>query len=219
MSVYPTPEQVVDVLTSIVGNDDDDEGTPEKEVAKALKKIPAITSPSGLVNRFLLLVDVVHQSLIPCLIATPYVYLSETDWSFHSHADFRAEKRKQLKELEEKIRSANTNELPELIDKFEGILADIFRIRIPAMPNYYITENYYDTVGASEIAEELIKTMTEARVFDAKTRLQNITKVLMRWFLLCPVGRPQIYVSDTEWTTSNEKDLRAEYREKLRTIV
>lgn len=43
------------------------------------------------------------------------------------------------------------SELVPLIDKFADILAAVFRVRIPAMPNYYITENFYETVGASEV--------------------------------------------------------------------
>lgn len=218
MSVYPSPESVVDAFSTILA-DDEEEGSPEAEVEKALRKVPPITSPEGLVKRFLTLVEVVHDSLVPCLIATPFVYPSEAEWTLTSHSDFRAERRKQLKAisstLQNKGPSIGSEEILALIDTFEGILGDIFRVRIPAMPNYYITENFYDTVGASEIAEELIKTFTEAKVFDAKTRLQGLTKVLVRWFLLCPVGRPQVYVSDEGWTTANEKDIRHDFRKKL----
>jgi len=217
MSVYPSPETVIEAIATILP--DEEEGSPKAEVEKAMRKVPAITSPEALIARFTTLLEVVHESLLPCLIATPFVYLSETDWTLSSHAEFRAAKRKQLKEIDGALVDKGVNiensELLSLIDAFEGVLRDVFRVRLPAMPNYYITENFYDTIGASEVAEELIKTMADAKIFDAKTRLQGITKVLVRWFLLCPVGRPQIYVSDEGWTTSNEKDLREAYRRKL----
>jgi len=218
MSV-PTPETVVEALSNIVAEDEEEEGTAQEEVETVLQKVPAITTPGGRINRFIVLAEVVQQSLVPCLIATPFVYLSETDWSFASHADFRRERRKQLDEilapLKSKVIDMDNDELIPLINKFEDILKDIFRVRIPAMPSYYITENYYDTVGASEVAEELIKNITDAGIFDAKTRLQNLTKVLLRWFLLCPVGRPQVYANDDGWSTVSEKELRASYRDKL----
>jgi len=218
MSVHPTPETVVDAFATILA-DDEEEGTPLAEVEKALRKVPAIKSPEALVERFTTLLEVVHESLVPCLIATPYVYLSETDWTLSNHAEFRAAKRKEIKDIGEALRDrgdrVEDGQIIPLIDRFEDVLKDIFRVRLPAMPNYYITENFYDTIGVSEVAEELIKLMADARVFDAKTRLQGLTKVLVRWFLLCPVGRPQIYASDEGWTTSNEKDLRIQYRKRL----
>jgi len=200
----------------MVDDDDEDEASPQAEIDEVIKKIPPITS---VVSRFITLVEVVRESLVPCLIATPFVYLSPTDWTLSNHAEFRALKRNQLGEISTALKSNGVevegDNLKQHIDKFESILSEIFRVRIPLMPNLYITENFYETIGSSEIAEELIKEMVDLRIFESKTRLQGLTKVLMKWFMLCPVGRPQIYVSDTEWTTSNEKDLRTEYRTKL----
>jgi len=222
MSVYPSAEVVIDALTTIVGDDDDDEEehvSPQAEIENTQLRVTPINSPTELINRFITLVETVHQSLVPCLVATPFVYLSENDWALSSHADFRAEKRKQLKDIEAvlKLRGVGieNSELLSLIEKFEGILMEIFKVRIPAMPSYYVTENFYDTVDASEVAVELSKIITDARIFDAKTRLQGLTKLLVRWFLLCPIGRPLVHVSDEGWTTTSEKDLRASYREKL----
>jgi len=220
MSVYPSAETVVEALTAIVGDDDDEEfASPLDEIETNELKVPAMTSPADIINRFIVLVETVHQSLVPCLIATPLVYKSENEWTFANHAEFRAEKRKQLKDIEAvlKLRGVGIeeSELVSLIDKFGEILMEIFKVRIPAMPNYYLTDNFYDTVGASEIAEELSKAITDSKIFDAKTRLQGMTKILLRWFLLCPVGRPLVYANDTEWSTVSEKDLRAEYRSKL----
>jgi len=219
MSIYPSPESVLQAFTDLVPDVDDEEGSPQAEVDAVLRKLPAITSPAGIISRSISLVEVLHESLVPCLIATPYVYLSESEWTLSNHTEFRAAKRKQLNEILTVLKSegvaVSEEKLKSLIDNFEGILRDVFKVRIPLMPNLYITENFYETVGASEVAEEFSHEMADLRIFDSKTRLQGLTKVLMKWFLLCPVGRPQIYVSDTEWTTSNEKDLRTEYRTRL----
>jgi len=219
MSIYPSPENVLQAFAELVGNDDEEAETPQADIDAEIKKIPAISSPAGVISRFITLVEVTRESLVPCLIATPYVYLSESDWTLSNHAEFRAKKRDQLSEILTLLKSNGVEvegeKLRSLIDNFEGILKDIFKVRIPLMPNLYVTENFYETVGASEIAEDLAKAMAELRIFDSKTRLQGLTKVLMKWFMLCPVGRPQIYVSDTEWTTSNERDLRTEYRTRL----
>jgi len=199
------------------------EGTSYEEIEDALNKVKLLADDKEAIEKFLSLVDVLHQSLIPCLIATPFVYLSDEKWKLHSHPEFRAAKRKQLKKLEEEINAAahappeyDTRErIKELVDEFESILIELFHVRIPAMPNMYITENYYDLIAVSEVCTSLCEKIESVKKYEVQSRLYHYTKVMLEWFFLCPVGRPVVYVSDEDWSTVSESSLRINYRAQL----
>eukprot|EP01111_Echinosteliopsis_oligospora_P011851 TRINITY_DN3_c1_g1_i1.p1 TRINITY_DN3_c1_g1~~TRINITY_DN3_c1_g1_i1.p1 ORF type:complete len:231 (+),score=69.76 TRINITY_DN3_c1_g1_i1:139-831(+) len=228
MSILPTPVDVADFFSRNVDNDVGEEkkkadpaiNTPYQELAANLKKVVAIPSAEVAADKLLIMIQVVNKSLIPALVMTPYVYLSPSDWMVKSHSEFRAAQRRELKELEDILKANRAS--PELktiatdvLNRFEAVLLNLFKIRIPAMPSFYLTENFYDTISVGDATDDLVSKITQCKKYEIRERTRNLIKVLIQWYLYCPLGRPQVYLNDDTWTTTSEKELRAEYRETL----
>jgi len=226
VNIFPSAEQIVQFFAVLQPEEPVPitvEGSPYDEIENTLKQVKIIRDDKESRERFLTLVHVLYQSLVPCPVATPLVYLSDESWKLSDYAEFRSSKRKQLKTLEEALKGAidaasqyDTRErIAELVEEFETVLKEVLHVRIPAMPNLYITENYYDMISISEACNNLCGKLATVKKYEVKSRIHEMTKVMLEWFLLCPVGRPVIYASDTEWTTITESSLRASYRAEL----
>eukprot|EP01110_Echinostelium_bisporum_P011963 TRINITY_DN6101_c0_g1_i1.p1 TRINITY_DN6101_c0_g1~~TRINITY_DN6101_c0_g1_i1.p1 ORF type:complete len:226 (+),score=40.96 TRINITY_DN6101_c0_g1_i1:73-750(+) len=219
-----SPTDVVDLVTKYTEEHREDvviEGTPEDELNNLLEQTPPVPNPEAAANKLITCINVLYDSLLPCLVATPLVYMSDSEWKLHSHSDFRATKRKELKEMEG-ILSNNlftqpvAEVLPKLLDDFDRIFSEVLDVRVPAMPSMYLTENYYDLKPMPEIAAELKEKLAIGKKYgEVSSRVKQLVRVLLQWFLYCPVGRPQVYASDSEWTLVNERVLRKEFRGRL----
>jgi len=228
MSILPTPIDVADFFAKNVDTEVQDESqradptvyTPYQELAKVLKRVGPISTTDAAADKLLTMIQVVNRSLVPALIMTPYVYITATDWVLKSHATFRSSQRKELKELED-ILKANLSSTDrktiatDVLNRFELVLINIFNVRIPAMPSFYLTENFYDTISVGDACEDLILKINQCKKYDLRERTRNLTKVLIQWFLYCPIGRPQVYANDEGWATVSEKELRSQFRDDI----
>jgi len=246
-----SPLDVVEVVAKNMEYDNKDEEeeieflTPFEEIDSYLNKTPDVPTLEKAVERTTLLVDVLRNYLVPCLMATPLVYLSDDSWEFHDHKVFRAARRKELDDLNESLRAnaissdvpramvdklheiigsdskgrQNTENiatlLPSIIEGLEKVFLEVLKVRLPAMPSLYLTDNFFDTIPVKEAYEELINKLEKNRKLDARSRVYALSQIFLQFLLLCPVGRPQIYASDTEWKLVNEKEYRASLRQMI----
>jgi len=196
------------------------ESNPFEEIDNALLRVPDVPSFEKAAEKSLVLIDVLHRYLIPCLMATPLVYMSDEKWDFHNHAEFRAAQRKELEDLRDTL-SANLGGenlktiLPNILDRLESVFLEVLKVRLPAMPSIYLTENFYDTVPVKEAFGELTEKVQRNKRLDIRTRVYTLSQLLIQFLLYCPVGRPQIYVNDTEWKLESERTIRASLREAI----
>jgi len=219
--------------------------TPFEEIDSYINRTPDVPTMEKAIQKTTLLVDVLRKYLIPCLMATPLVYLSDDSWEFHDHKVFRTARRKELDDLTESLktnamssnvptamvdklheiigsdskgRSRTENIetlLPSIIEGLEKVFLEVLKVRLPAMPSLYLTDNFFDTVPVKEAYQEIIDKLEKNRKLDPRTRVYGLSQLFLQFLLLCPVGRPQIYVSDTEWKLISEKDYRASLREEI----
>jgi len=192
------------------------------ELSGSTEIIPLSPTLSDQVRRFLVIVEVLNQSLKTCLMATPLVYTGNNKWKMESHAKFRAEQRERLIFVELKLRTGDPDiPLFDLYEELLSIFCEITKVRIPAMPDFYINEDSHDripVVQASKIMCDRIATIRQAST-EFKDKLTGTARAVVDWFTFCPVGRPQVYQSDNDWTLLNEKTLRRHYREQLLRLI
>jgi len=218
-----SPIDVVEAVAKAMDDDPKDPGvvlTPYEEIDNALNKVPDVPTLEKAVEKTVILVDVLHKYLVPCLMATPLVYLSDDSWEFHDHKVFRAARRKELDDLADSLKANLFSEnlptlLPTMLEGLEQVFREVLKVRLPAMPNIYLTENFFDTLPVKEAYDEIIAKLNKNKKTDARTRAFGLSQIFVQFLLLSPVGRPQLYVSDTEWKLISEKDLRAELRRKI----
>jgi hypothetical protein len=240
-----SPLEVVEQIAKNMDTDQDGAQeviTPYEEVDLILQKVPDVPTIEKAVEKTSVLVDVLRRYLTPCLMATPLVYLSDESWEFHNHKAFRAARRNELNDISESLKTnlqlagditpemlATIKQafgcdkptenlptlLPSIVEGLENVFLEILKVRLPAMPSFYVTENFFDTVGVKEAAEELKTKIEKNRKMDIRTRVYGLSQIFLQFLLLCPIGRPQLYVSDDEWKLISEKDLRAELRQMI----
>jgi len=196
------------------------EGSPFEEIDNTLHKVPDVPTIEKAVERAVVLVDVLNKYLTPCLMATPLVYMSDESWDFHNHAEFRAAKRKELADLQDALKANLFSEnmpvlLPTMLDTLDSVFLDVLKVRLPAMPNIYLTENFYDSVPVKEAFGELVEKIGKNKKMDVRTRVYGLSQIFIQFLLLCPMGRPQVYINDTEWKLEGEKVIRASLRELI----
>jgi len=216
--------------------------TPYQEIEAAIQKVPDVPTHEAAVEKTVLLVEVLQKYLTPCLMATPLVYLSDDSWEFYDHKAFRAARRKELADIAESLKtnlllgdaasssvvntikgafgtSQSTENLPTLlpsiVEGLENVFLEVLKVRLPAMPSLYLTENFFDTIPVKEAYEELITKLQKNRKMDIRTRVYGLGQIFVQFLLLCPIGRPQLYANDSEWKLVSEKDLRAELRSMI----
>eukprot|EP00026_Physarum_polycephalum_P013594 Phypoly_transcript_14011.p1 GENE.Phypoly_transcript_14011~~Phypoly_transcript_14011.p1 ORF type:complete len:248 (+),score=43.30 Phypoly_transcript_14011:28-744(+) len=220
---------------------DDEPITPYQEIETTLQRVPDVPSFEVAVEKTMLLVEVLRKYLTPCLMATPLVYLSDDSWEFYDHKAFRAARRKELVDISESLKTisqssdeasssvVNTikvafgrqstdnmpNLLPSIVEGLENVFLEVLKVRLPAMPSIYLTENFFDTIPVKEAYQELITKLQKNRKMDIRTRVYGLGQIFVQFLLLCPIGRPQLYVNDTEWKLVSEKDLRADLRRMI----
>jgi len=227
-----TPLDVAEVIAQSQAMDEDEaksqpnaqgvvvEGTPYDEIEHAIHRVPDVPTIDKAVERTAVLVDVLHKYLIPCLVATPLVYMSDESWEFHNHAEFRSSRRKELQDLTAALKANAVSEnipvlLPTMLDTLEKVFLDVLKVRLPAMPNIYLTENFYDSIPVKEGYGELVEKIMKNKKMDVRTRVYGLSQILVQFLLLCPMGRPQVYINDTEWKLESERVIRAQLRELI----
>jgi len=67
------------------------------------------------------------------------------------------------------------------------------------------------TRGAGGLVEKIGKN----KKMDVRTRVYGLSQIFIQFLLLCPMGRPQVYINDTEWKLEGEKVIRASLRELI----
>jgi hypothetical protein len=41
--------------------------------------------------------------------------------------------------------------LPSIVEGLENVLLEAMKVRLPAMPSFYLTENFFDTIPVKEV--------------------------------------------------------------------
>lgn len=191
-------------------------------------KIPPIRSQDEAVTKLKSLIKVMHEYLVPSLVATPLVYLQDKSWGLKSHSEFRAARRKELNALLPHVTpNMPLDALRECISEFAQVFILILHVKIPAMSEVHPDDSSIlkrvkwapeRATMRSEIESEL------ERLSSAKTRnspsaiclvVQNLLKTAMRFLTFKPVARPHVFRSDAEWTLVSESKLRFQWRKEL----
>jgi len=179
-----------------------------------VKVLPELNTDKDAERKLLTLVRVLFKSLIPCLVATPLVYLNDQAWLLSSHSVFRSTKRTKLERLMKSLNSVSKDSLRILAD-FEQILLEVLSIRIPAMLEFYEQDQDRRRVAVKVVCHELCTRVKDGKSLAFRARVRNLGNVLLRWFTYQPVGRPHLYLSDADWELIPEKNLRASYRHEI----
>eukprot|EP00026_Physarum_polycephalum_P015436 Phypoly_transcript_16117.p1 GENE.Phypoly_transcript_16117~~Phypoly_transcript_16117.p1 ORF type:complete len:235 (+),score=18.88 Phypoly_transcript_16117:75-779(+) len=161
------------------------------------------------------LMQVLHNSLVPHLVATPLVYLGGDKWKLQSHSNFRAQKRKQLEHMIDVVKTKREVDYAKLLDEFESIMVEVFKVRLPAMIEYYANDTSYQRIPVLKVTEELCSKIEAAKHLALTERVSELANILTQWFTYCPVGRPHVYLSDDHWTLISERELRKYYRQQI----
>jgi len=186
----------------------------EKENENVIEgELKELKSDAAAATKFLVLVQELHKSLIPCLVATPFVYLGNS-WMLYNHADFKMQKRKALEKILNEHNSGS-QDFFKMLDEFELILIDVLKVRFPAMPELYENDEEYFRISAKQASEDLIDRTKTGKILTFRSRVRELGNILVQWFTYCPVGRPLVYVSDVSWELVSENSLRATYRKVI----
>jgi len=161
------------------------------------------------------LIQVVHSSLLTQYVATPLVFLSPSSWRLQSHSEFRARKRKQLEAIMDSITTNKGADISKLMDELDSVLVDIFRVKLPAMPEFYENDESFSRVSCEQVCTELCLKLHAARSLDFQSRARVQAAVVLQWFTYCPVGRPYVFLSDDLWVLVSEKEQRKFYRQQI----
>jgi len=186
--------------------------TPRDEVIDLPDNICLNDDASG--PALLNLLQVMHNSLVPQLVATPLVYIG-TSWKLQSHSKFRARKRKELEAMIDLVKTKKDVDYSKIIQDFQNILLEVFQVRLPAMPDYYANDNSFVRLPVQKVSSELCNKIHAARKLEFKDNVNALATILIQWYTYCPVGRPHVYLSDDHWTMVSERELRKYYRQQI----
>jgi len=184
------------------------------DAQNVMREVRDLVAYDNAIKKLNTLIQVLHKSLVPCLVATPLVYCEGNKLSLSSHSDFRKEKRKLLDNLLSQMNDKNKDPTP-IADRFSMILKDVLKVRIPAMPELYMNDASHIREKSKIVSKTLIQRVDSAKNMDFIGRIREIASIMLLWFTYRPVGRPHIYVSDTQWTLVAEEDLRRSYRSQI----
>jgi hypothetical protein len=108
------------------------------------------------------------------------------------------------------------------------MLVALLNIKIPAMSEVYEDDssNFTRKNWASERQHMREEVKTELQKLDAQAKtknnanticlvVQNLLKIFMEFLTFKPVGRPHVYISDTQWELVKESKLRFKFRKEL----
>eukprot|EP00026_Physarum_polycephalum_P006399 Phypoly_transcript_06441.p1 GENE.Phypoly_transcript_06441~~Phypoly_transcript_06441.p1 ORF type:complete len:552 (+),score=139.77 Phypoly_transcript_06441:122-1777(+) len=191
-------------------------------------KIPPIRSTDEAILKLKALIRVLHDYLVPSLVATPLVYLHDKDWGMKSHSEFRAARRKELNDLSPHV-TANMplDALRECISEFIQTFTQVLHVKIPAMHEVHPDDSTILNRVKWAPERAALRTELEAetkKLADPKSRnspnaiclvVQNLVRVMMRFLTFKPVGRPHVFKNDAEWALVSESKLRFQLRKEL----
>lgn len=200
----------------------------EYEADPAAFKIPPVRSLEEAASKLKIMTQVLHEYLVPSLVATPLVYLQDKDWVMKSHSDFRATRRKELKDLEPHITpTMPLDALRECIIEFSQVYIHVLHVKIPAMMEVYPDDttiltrvkwgverqNLRDEVNVE--IEKLQNPKTKNNPNSICLVIQDLIRIMMRFLTFKPIGRPHVFRSDAEWKLVSESKLRFKLRKDL----
>eukprot|EP01112_Ceratiomyxa_fruticulosa_P009153 TRINITY_DN2387_c0_g1_i3.p1 TRINITY_DN2387_c0_g1~~TRINITY_DN2387_c0_g1_i3.p1 ORF type:complete len:432 (+),score=80.93 TRINITY_DN2387_c0_g1_i3:751-2046(+) len=165
-------------------------------------QLPPLKTISDATSKLLVLINVIRSSLIPCLVATPLVYLTETAFLMGNHADFRKKLRERLDSLENKVKGGlSIDGVGETVVTVGNIVVEILGVKIPAMLDVYEDDyvqikkkNWSDErkMLRDELAPILSKLSRQYSVENICSTVNGITYILLKYFTYKPLGRPHL---------------------------
>jgi len=200
----------------------------EYENNPATFKIPPIRSTDEAIVKLKALIRVLHEYLVPSLVATPLVYLQDKDWTMKSHSEFRAARRKELNDLTPHV-TANMplDALRECMSEFIQCLVLVLHVKIPVVLEVFQDDSSILTRvkwAPERAAMRAELTAENEKLGAAKTKnsppaiclvVQNLVRIMMRFLTYKPIGRPHVFKTDSEWTLVSESKLRFQWRKEL----
>jgi len=186
----------------------------EKESDHAIEgELKEFKSDAAAAAKFLVIIQELIKSLVPCLMGTPFVYFGDS-WLLHNHADFRMHKRKALEKILNEL-NGGSQDFFRLLDEFEAVLIEVLVVRYPAMPDVYESDDEYLLISSKQAFDDLVDRTKTGKILTFRSRVRELGNILVQYFTYCPVGRPYVYVSDLSWTLASDKELRSSYRKAI----